>query len=151
MSITTVGTALREVVAAAISARASFDDTPTGRPTMFPATVVIWAKSETNARLNLGHAANDKWFRTAVRNLHTFQVFALLSTTQHTGAEGAAGRVAAQAILDALNTDATLRGSGGVDRCASARLVSIEPYRETVDDTTVIAGLAAVVAVEEAT
>lgn len=149
MSITSCCTALREVSAAAISARGAYDNMPNGRALAYPVVVVIWASTGTASLLHLGAGGAQKWTRAAVRNTHQFSVYALLSTTQNTEAEGAAQKTAAQAILDAINADATLRGTSGADRCAAAKVLTIQPYREVIDDTTVVAGVLATVAVEE--
>jgi len=149
VSITSCGTALREVVASSITARAAYDDMPSGRPLAYPAVVVVWTSTKSDSLLHMGAGGAQKWARSAVRNTHQFSVYALLSTTQNTEAEGAAQKTAAQSILNAVNNDATLRGTSGVDRCAAAKVVTIQPYREVIDDTTVVAGVQATVAVEE--
>lgn len=150
MSIASVATALREVIVTAVGARAGYDSLPNGRPLVLPVVAVQWAQSGSAARLNLGPAAGGKWIRAAVRLSHRFEVYVLISSTQNVEAEEAAMKTAAQAMLDGLNNDATLRGTSGGDRCAGVTIESIAPYRDLVDESTVRAGIRAVLSVEEA-
>lgn len=137
MTIATIRAALVDVVAAAISARYKYDGLPNLKPQALPAVAAGWDSTTQATREQGTHASkvSGKTVKRGAWRNHDVTAYALLSTTGDAMSEDASRVAAAQAIVDAIDEDATLQGALGVDACTWCDIVNIEPYSTAWDGT----------------
>ena len=109
MSITTCYDALRDVVAAGVSAKSKYAGIPTSPPQRLPAVVVKWTNTEPESQTFSSRVAT-KFARNAMRRTHSFEVVVLIGATGQIKDEDIAGRATAQSLLDAIDDDTELGG-----------------------------------------
>jgi len=137
ITIGTIQDAVSAVVAQAISARVVFAGSPNIKPPAVPAVSSDWQSTAQSGPLQSAHykIVAGKTVKKGTYRTHTFATWVLLSTTGDKPNEDAAQHDAAQAILDAVDADATLRGTTGADQCTLAEIVRIAPYETNFDST----------------
>jgi hypothetical protein len=138
MTVSSIVTALKNVVAAAVGARESYDDLTVLQPTALPAVVVAWESTDSEAsahgqRQAAPGAGTGKLTRKQVKRIHVGTLFILSSSTGNLPYEDRAVKEAVQALLDALDSDETLVGDTGVDQCAKCTLGVVNRLRVEID------------------
>lgn len=136
MSLSEITTGIGEVAGEAIAARAVYTSPMREAPTVgFPIVAVIWGNSNTDAdarTMNARDKATGKLQRKGIVRIHTGDLFVLLSQTGDVESEEPDIVATVDALMNAFDGDATLRGVGMVDRVASFRLGQIERFDTTV-------------------
>jgi hypothetical protein len=110
MSITSCYDALRDVVAAGISAKSKYTGIPNQTPQRLPAVVVKWTNTEP-ASMSFSSIASTKYARNAMRRTHSFDVVVVIGATGQIKDEDIAARATAQSLLDAIDDDTELGGA----------------------------------------
>lgn len=110
MSITSCYDALRDVVAAGISAKSKYTGVPNQAPQRLPAVVVKWTNTEP-ASMSFSSIASTKYARNAMRRTHSFDVVVVIGSTGQIKDEDIAARATAQSLLDAIDDDTELGGA----------------------------------------
>lgn len=110
MSITSCYDALRDVVAAGISAKSKYTGIPNQAPQRLPAVVVKWTNTEP-ASMSFSSIASTKYARNAMRRTHSFDVVVVIGSTGQIKDEDIAARATAQSLLDAIDDDTELGGA----------------------------------------
>lgn len=142
MSLATIITALVHVAADAVSARQAFVRLPAGQPIALPAVIVQWTSTEPEAATHSARGADGKLVRRGKKRTHKGTIYALLSDTGNAPYEDDAALAAAQALVDGIEADATLRGTGSVDKCALCELDIVRRDTREIDGV-VYAGIQA--------
>lgn len=119
MSITSCYDALRDVVAAGVSAKSKYAGIPNQAPQRLPAVVVKWTNTEP-ASQSFSSFTGGKYARNAMRRTHTFEVVVMIGASGQIKDEDIAARATAQSLLDAIDDDTEL---GGV--CAASQVNNI--------------------------
>ena len=110
MSITSCYDALRDVIAAGISAKSKYTGVPNQAPQRLPAVVVKWTNTEP-ASMSFSSIASTKYARNAMRRTHSFDVVVVIGSTGQIKDEDIAARATAQSLLDAIDDDTELGGA----------------------------------------
>lgn len=110
MSITSCYDALRDVVAAGISAKSKYTGIPNQTPQRLPAVLVKWTNTEP-ASMSFSSIASTKYARNAMRRTHSFDVVVVIGSTGQIKDEDVAARATAQSLLDAIDDDTELGGA----------------------------------------
>jgi hypothetical protein len=110
MSITSCYDALRDVVAAGVSAKSKYSGIPNQPPQRLPAVVIKWTNTEPASQVFSSRVAT-KYARNAMRRTHSFEVVVLIGATGQIKDEDIAGRATAQSLLNAIDGDTELGGA----------------------------------------
>lgn len=137
ITIGTIQTAISAVVASVLTNAVVYDGSPNIPPPALPAVSSDWRGSTNNPPIEGAHYLKvaGKMVKKGIYRRHTFMTFVLMSATGQKPYEDAAQRDAAQAILDAIDADATLQGTTGVDQCSLCEVTTILPYTTVFSDT----------------
>lgn len=142
MSLASIITALVNVSAESVSARQAFVRMPAGQPLALPAVVVQWTSTEPEAAAHSARGADGKLARRGKKRAHKGTIHVLLSDTGNAPYEDDAALAAAQALIDGIEADATLRGTLSADQCALCALDIVRRDQREIDGV-VYAGIQA--------
>lgn len=134
VTVSSIVTALANVVGKAVSARETYDDLTLLQPAALPAVVVGWESSKSEASAH-GRRQSDtqKVMRQQIKRTHTGTLFILVSASGDLPHEDRAVKEAAQALLDAVDGDETLAGDTGADQCARCTLGDVNRLQVEVE------------------
>lgn len=135
MTIQTILDALSDVLLVGTGSRVRYVGAPIVPPQALPAIYVGWGRSVPTHATHSKRDSDSKLVKHGVKRIHTVRAYVIGGPIVDGVAMEEAQRTYAQAVMDTIEADETLRGTMETDRVSKVSVTSVEPWADTLNNT----------------